>query len=120
MVRRATAPALRGGGQRPARVAASEGVPRSARVLLEAAEVEVVGRDPQHVSGRSGLDAGVVAEHFAQLGDLPVHLRDGADGWRARVEIVGELLDRDDTVRAQEKDGERRPLLRSSEGHRLA
>ena len=46
---------------------------------------------------------------------MPLHLLGGAHGGLARVEIVGEPVDRDHLVRVQEEDGERRSLLRPAE-----
>ena len=73
--------------------------------------------DVQDVAGRARLDR-LGAEGLAQLRDLPLHLRHGGHRRRAGVEVVGEPLDRDDAVRAQEQDRERRPLLRPAEADR--
>ena len=55
---------------------------------------------------------------LAELGDLAVHLRRRRDGRAPGVELVGEPVDRDDPVRVQEQDRERRSLLRPAELNR--
>ena len=74
--------------------------------------------DVEDVAGRPGLEPRLLAERLAKLGDLAVHLRRRRDGRAPRVELVGEPVDRDDPVRVQEQDRERRPLLRPAELHR--
>ena len=65
---------------------------------LEALQVELLRREANDVSGRTRLDHGCGAERLAELGDLPLHLRDGRDRSGAGVEIVGESLNRHDLV----------------------
>src|SRR5204862_4284433 len=91
---------------------------RGARVLrepLESVQVELVGRDADHVAGRSRLDRRVGAERLPELRDLALYLRDGGHRRGAGVEVVREALDRDDTVRVQEQDREGCALPRSAE-----
>ena len=52
------------------------------------------------------------------IGDLTLHLSHGSHGRGTAVEIVGEPLDRDDAVRVQKQDRERRALLRPTETDR--
>ena len=46
---------------------------------------------------------------------MPLHLRDGGDGSRSRVQVVGESVDRDDAVCVEEQDRQGRALLRPAE-----
>ena len=81
---------------------------------LEPLQVELLGREPDDVSGRTGLDRRR-AERLAESGDVPLHLRDGGDGSRSRVQVVGESVDRDDAVCVEEQDRQGRALLRPAE-----
>jgi len=47
-----------------------------------------------------------------------MHLRRRRDRRAARIELVGEPVDRHDPVRVQEQDRERRALLRAAEADR--
>ena len=85
---------------------------------LEAAQVELVARDSNHISGRAGLDPGRGADDLAQSGDLPLHLGHRGHRRRTRVEVFGQPLDGDHSVCAQEQDREGRTLLRPSEPKR--
>jgi hypothetical protein len=87
---------------------------------LEPTQIELVGWDVQHVTGRAGLDCRLRAQHLTEVGDLPLHLGDGGGGRGTRVEIVGEAVDRHDAVRTEEEDRESRALSRTSEPKRLA
>ena len=90
-------------------------VERLTRLLgqpLESPQVEVLACDVEHVARCPSLEADLVAERLAELRDLAVHLRGRGHGGTARVELVREAVDRDDPVRVQEQDRERRPLLR--------
>ena len=75
-------------------------------------------RDVEDVAGRPGLEPRLLAERLAKLRDLAVHLRRRRHGGAAGIELVGEPVDRDDPVRVQEQDRERRPLLRPAEPDR--
>ena len=77
-------------------------------------QVELLGRDPKDVAGRTGLDHGSL-EEAAQLGDLALHLRDRRHRSGAVVEVVGEPLDWDDPVRPEQENGKGRALLRPTE-----
>ncbi len=90
------------------------------RQVLEAREVEVIVADPECVSGRPRLDRSRRTERPPELGDLPLHLRDRGDGRATGVQIVREALDRDDAVRVQQQDRERRALTRPAEPDRAA
>ena len=81
--------------------------------MLEALQIELLGCEPNHVSRRTSLDRRR-AKSFPELGDLPLHLGDGSNGSRSRVQVVSESLDRHDTIRIEEQDRERRALLRAS------
>ena len=87
---------------------------------LEPAQVELIGRQADQVAGRAGLDRILRSERLPQLGDLPLNLRDGRDRRRAGIQVIRESLDRDDAVRAQEQDGERRALLGPAEANGAA
>ncbi len=65
--------------------------------------------------GAAGLDRRRRAKSLPKLGDLPLHLRDGGDWRRARVQLVGEPVDRDDAICVEQQDRERRALLRPTE-----
>ena len=62
---------------------------RLLRATLEASQIELVGGEPDDVSGGAGLDRGRT-EHLAELGDLPLHLRHRRDRSCPRVQVVGE------------------------------
>ena len=99
------------GGLRPPRIPGRVSVAPPA--TLETRKIELVRWEPDHVSRRARLD-GRRAKSLAELGDLPLHLRNGGDGSRPLVEIVCEPLDGHDTIRIEEQDRERRALLRPS------
>ena len=82
---------------------------------LEAKQVEPVRLDPDPVPGRLRLDAGFGPEESPELGDLTLHLRHRSDRRTPRIHVVGDALHRDDAVRVQEEDRQRRALLRTSE-----
>ena len=86
---------------------------------LEPVQVEPLRLDVEGVPRRPRLDHRC-PEELAQLGDLTLHLRHGGDRRSTRVEVVGQPLDGDDPVRAQQKDRERRALLRPAQTHRTA
>ena len=81
----------------------------------KASEIELSVGDVGDVARRSRLDSVCQPRLLAEVGDMALHLLDGAYRGLAGVEIVGEPVDRDDPVRVQEEDGERRPLLRPAE-----
>ena len=88
------------------------------RQALEAGEVELLVAQPQQVAGRPRLDRVRRAERAPQLRDLPLHLGHRRDRRAARIELVGEPLDRHDAVRVQQQDRERRALPRAAEPDR--
>ena len=61
--------------------------------VLESAQVELVGFDPNDVARCVRLDRRRGAEDLAQLRHLPLDLGDRRDGRGACVEILGEPLD---------------------------
>ena len=100
------------------RLPGRQGLTRLLRQPFEALQVELFRRDVNRVSGRARLDPCVLAEELPQLGDLTVHLRRCRDGWAPCIELVGKRVDRDDPVRIEQQDRERRALLRSAELNR--
>ncbi len=84
---------------------------------LEPVEVEPFRRDPDCIAGRPSLDQRGGAQRLAKLRDLPLHLRHGRHRRGACIEIVGEPVDRDHPVGAQEQDRQRGPLLRPAQSH---
>ena len=99
-------------------LAASKCLPGLPGQTLEPPQVELLPREMEHVSRCSGLEPRLVPERSAELGDVAVHLRRRRDRRAARVQLVGEPVERDDPVRAQEQDRQRRPLLRATETNR--
>ena len=87
------------------------------RPPLEPVQVEPLRLDVEGVTRRPCLDH-LRSEGLAQLGHLTLYLRHGGDRRSARVEVVGQPLDGDDPVRAQQEDRERRALLRPAQTHR--
>jgi hypothetical protein len=90
---------------------------RLLRAMLEALQIELLGGEPNHVARRASLDRRRT-ESLPELGNLPLHLGDSRDGGRSRVQVVGESLDRDDAIRVEKQDRQRRALLRPAERHR--
>lgn len=88
------------------------------RQPFEAAEVELVGSQAKEVSRRAGFDHRCAPERLAKLRDLPLYLCDGGNRRGAGVEVIGEPLDRDDPIRIEQQDRERRALLRPPEPNR--
>ena len=87
---------------------------------LEAPQVDRVGLDVHEVAGRASLDGRPLGirrvQRAAQLGDLAVHLRDRAHRRVARVQLLGDAIDRDDTPGLQEQQREHGPLGAPAEG----
>ena len=110
----AAAPEPERGPQQVGRLTRLPCLRRSLRQPLEAMEVELLRCEAQDVPRRACLDRRRT-EKPPQLGDLALHLRDRRDGGGAVVEVVGESLDRDDPVRAEQEDREGRALLRPAE-----
>ena len=91
---------------------------RPIELALEARDVELARLDSGDVSGRTGHDHGLAAglsQSFAQLGDVDLHDLRGRRRRLVAPELVDQAVSRNDLVRAQQQDGEQRPLLRSSE-----
>ena len=104
--------------ERPLGLAAGQRLARFLGQPLESPQVELLAADVEDVAGRPGLEPRLLAEELAKLRDLAVHLRRRRHGSAPGVELVGEPVDRDDPVRVQEQDRERRPLLRPAEPDR--
>ena len=82
------------------------------REPLEPVQVERLLPGADEVARRARLDRR--AEELAQVGDLALDLRDGGRRRLAPVEVVGEAVDRDDPVRAQQQDRQHRALTRAA------
>ena len=82
---------------------------------LESGQIELLGGEANGVAGRARLDPRGRAEYLPQVGDLPLHLLQGRHWSSSRIQIVGEPIDRDDAVGAQEQDCEGRTLLGAPE-----
>src|SRR5215208_6108006 len=82
------------------------------REPLEPGQVERLLPGADEVARRTRLDGG--AEELAQIRDLALDLRDGGRRRLAAVEVVGQAVDRDDPVGAQEEDRQYRTLTRSA------
>ena len=87
---------------------------------LEPLQVELLGREAEHVAGGLGVEPRLLAERLAELRDLAVDLGRRRDGGTAGVELIGEPVDRDDAVCVEQQDRERRTLLRPAERDRPA
>jgi hypothetical protein len=83
---------------------------------LEAGEVELVALDPDPISRGPRLDSCRRPEEPSQLGDVALHLRDSRDRRPPLIQLVCDPLHRDDAVRLEQQDRERRALLRAAEG----
>ena len=110
-------------GRGPVRVAVRERLPPGGRPVIEGVQVQLAGRDPQHVTGRPGeqpwLSPGVpVGERFAQARDLdPQYPLRGARGLIAE-QFVDQVVARDDPVGVAQQQREQCPLPRTADPDR--
>jgi hypothetical protein len=93
------------------------GPPRVGEQALEPVSVDVLAVDPEHVSGRT-RDQHVGTECLAQPDDAVVERRRRRLRRLDAVELVDELVGRDDPARAEEQRGQERALARTAEGDR--
>ena len=99
---------------RRARIARSASAVRRSKRARSSSSVA----QPQQVAGRPRLDRVGRVQRAPQLRDLSVHLGHRRDRRAARIELVGEPLDRHDAVCVQQQDRERRALPRAAEPDR--
>jgi hypothetical protein len=83
--------------------------------LLEAEEVELVGCDPDQISGITGDERLARAKRLPQPRDVELERVGGGPGRTRSPELVDEAIVRDDLVRTSQQNGEKRPLSRSAE-----
>ena len=78
---------------------------------LEHDQVELLRHEADRVARRARLDWRGGSERLPQVRDLALHLLESRHRSGTRVEIIGEPVYRDDSVRIQKQERERRPLL---------
>jgi hypothetical protein len=115
---RLAAPERQGGSQQVRSVRWLGGA-RGRDQLLERAEVELAGLDPEAVAGAPGLDP-LAAERLPEAVNRDLERVRGGLGRILAPERVHEAVARHDFVRAEEEEGEESPLPAAGEGHGLA
>ena len=86
---------------------------------LEAARVDRVRRDAEHVAGRTGLEE-LGAEHPAQPRDAVLDVGRRRARRRIAPQLLDQRVDRDDLVGVDQQERQQRPLLGAAERQRFA